>query len=63
MIEPQSKKLVISRQLELINLSHSSYYYKSHANPEKPKDARIKAVIQDVYTEQPVGYRVMHARV
>lgn len=63
MIEPQSKKLVISRQLELISLSHSSYYYKSHAKPEKPDDAPIKAVIQDIYTEQPVGYRVMHARV
>jgi len=63
MIEPQSQTLVISRQLELIKLSLSSYYYKSHARAEQPEDARIKAVIQDIYTEQPVGYRVMHGRI
>ena len=63
MIEPQNKKLLISRQLELIKLSNSSYYYKSHVRAEKPEDAQIKAEIQDLYSEQPVGYRVMHGRI
>lgn len=62
MIEPDSKRLTIKRQLELIDLNLSSYYYKKHSMPESDYEKELKAAIQDLYTVQPSGYRVMHGR-
>jgi putative transposase len=63
MIESDNKNITTSKQLELLDLNSSSYYYKEHKNPDSPRDSELKVVICNLYKIQPAGYRVMHGRV
>ena len=62
MIEPGKTKLPVSRQLELIGLNNSVYYYKKRPRTESNNDVELKSNIQALYAEQTAGYRVMHGR-
>lgn len=62
MIESENNQLPILRQLELVGLNSSTYYYKSHKRPESTYDAEIKIHIGLFYDEQAAGYRVIHGR-
>ena len=44
----------IRRQLELLHVPHSSYYYQPHTDPEKQRiDQNVKDEIVDIYMEKP----------
>lgn len=44
----------IRRQLELLHVPHSSYYYQPHTDPEKQRiDQNVKDEIVDIYLEKP----------
>ena len=62
MIESDNKKLPIIKQLKLIGLSSSVYYYKKKHRVNSPDDIEIKSIIQSLNAEQTSGYRVMHGR-
>jgi putative transposase len=61
MINPKRKNLSINRQLKLVNLPVSTYYYSSKKRPESEKRKEFKDDITGLYTEQCRGYRPMHA--
>lgn len=62
MIESENNQIPITRQLELVGLNSSTYYYETNHRPESTYDAELKIHIQAFYDEQPIGYRVMHGR-
>lgn len=51
MIEPNKFKLSVSRQCELLDISRSAYYYKSHAEDEQ--DFEIKKMIDELFIKHP----------
>jgi putative transposase len=63
MIESDNKNITTSRQLVLLGLNTSTYYYKEYEKPDLPRDSKLKVVICNLYKIQPAGYRVMHGRV
>ena len=62
MVSESNSSLTVSKQLKLLGLSSSSYYYKKHKRPELDSEAELKSDIQSLYAEQAAGYRVIHAR-
>jgi len=61
MIDPDCS-LPVKRQLELISLNASTYYYKNVEPCPKPDEDKVKSAIQALYSVQSCGYRVMHGR-
>ena len=50
-IEPSKSKLSVCRQCELLEISRSTYYYKSHTEDEQ--DFEIKKMIDDLFIKHP----------
>ena len=50
-IESNKSKLSVSRQCELLEISRSTYYYKSQA--ENEPDFEIKKVLDDLFIKHP----------
>jgi putative transposase len=74
LVEPASKIITISRQCELLNLAHASYYYKAAMDSEE--NLVLMRMIDELYTRTPfygrpklteklkqMGYQVNHKRV
>jgi putative transposase len=61
MIEPNFLLLNISRQIELLELSRSSYYYQPHVDELKEeREKQIVQLINSMYTSHPfLGSRKM----
>jgi putative transposase len=62
MIESDNKLISISKQLKLLALNTSSFYYRGRKRSESIHDKELKDEICKMYEEQASGYRVMHGR-
>ncbi len=74
MVEPENRRISLSRQCELLGLNRSNLYYAPRA--ESVEDAELMRLLDDQYTKTPfygyrrmtiylqnLGYRVNHKRV
>jgi putative transposase len=60
MIDPDDKKLSLSRQCKMLNVSRSSTYYKPR--PIKPEDLKLMRLIDEQYMKTPCwGSRSMRS--
>jgi putative transposase len=60
MIHPDNKKLSLSRQCRMFNISRSSVYYKKR--PINPEDLKLMRLIDEQYMKTPCwGSRSMHS--
>ena len=74
LVEPETEKISVLRQCELLGLNRSTIYYRER--PESTEDVKLMRLIDEQYTETPfygyrrmtvylqnLGYKVNHKRV